>query len=102
MVDAVTQHSKTVTTTMGIPGATSTNTAGIPAATAMAKAADTVVLVVGTDLDWAAEGHDAKTIVFTDAQTQLINNVTAVAKKPVVVVLLTATPLDIYVRLCCH
>ena len=40
-------------------------------------------------------GHDAKTIVFSDAQKQLIANVTAVAKKPVVVVLLTATPLDI-------
>ena len=57
MVDAVTQHSKTVTTALGVPGATSSSTAGIPAAVRMAKAADTVVLVVGTDLNWAAEGQ---------------------------------------------
>ena len=57
--------------------------------------ADTVVLVVGTDLNWAAEGHDAKNISFTDAQDALISKVSAAAKKPVIVVLLTATPLDI-------
>lgn len=96
MVDAVQQYtgSKTVTT-LGVPKATSADTSGIPAAAAMAKAADTVVLVVGTDLEWAAEGHDATRINFTEAQTQLITEVTQAAKKPIVVVLLTATPLDI-------
>merc|ERR1712232_918404 len=61
----------------------------------MAKDADFVVLAVGTDLSWSAEGHDAKNISFTDAQTALIEQVAAAAKKPVVVVVMTATPLDI-------
>ena len=68
---------------------------GIPAAVAMAKAADTVVLAVGTDLGWSAEGHDAATINFTAASAALIEQVAAAAKKPITVVLLTATPLDI-------
>jgi hypothetical protein len=67
----------------------------IPAAVEMAKAADTVVLVVGTDLTWAREGHDAETITFSPAQIALIGNVTAAAKKPVILVLMTATPLDL-------
>ncbi len=43
-------------------------------------------------MSWAAEGHDATSIAFSNGQTQLIQ---AVAKNPVVVVTLTATPLDI-------
>jgi hypothetical protein len=54
-----------------------------------------VVVVLGTDLDWAAEGHDATSISFTAAQLALVANVSAAAKKPVVVVILTATPLDL-------
>merc|ERR1711998_275591 len=49
---------------------------------------------VGTDLTWAHEEHDADSITFTDAQTQLIEQVSAVAKK-VVLVTYTATPLDL-------
>ena len=59
MVDAVQQHAAHTVTTLGVPGATSNDVSGIPAAVTMAQAADTVVLVVGTDLNWAAEGHDA-------------------------------------------
>ena len=51
-----------------------------------AEAADTVVLAVGTDLQWSAEGHDATTINFTAASTALIEQVAAAAKKPIVVV----------------
>ena len=46
---------------------------------AVAAAADTVVLAVGTDLTWAAEGHDATSISFTDAQLQLIEQTAAAA-----------------------
>ena len=46
----------------------SNDTSGIAAAVTMAEDADEVILAVGTDLTWAAEGHDAKTITFTDAQ----------------------------------
>ena len=61
----------------------------------MAKSADTVILAVGTDLSWAAEGHDAKSIAFTDAQKELVKQCADAAKKPITVVILTATPLDI-------
>ena len=98
LVDAVKRYAPKpgqVLTVAGVPKATSTNASGIPAAVAMAKTADTVVLAVGTDLDWAAEGHDAKNLSFTDAQTALIAEVAMAAKQPLVVVLFTATPLDI-------
>ena len=96
LVDAVKKYAtKPVVTAAGVPNAISTNMSGIPAAVALAKTVDTVVLAVGTDLDWAAEGHDAKSISFTHAQTVLISEVAAAAKKKIVVVLFTATPLDI-------
>jgi beta-glucosidase-like glycosyl hydrolase len=94
-VDAVAKYASKVVSVAGVPTALSTDTSGIPAAVAMAKAADTVVLVVGTDLKWASEGHDAETITFTDAQTQLIEQVSAAAKKPITVIYMTAVPLDI-------
>ena len=65
------------------------------AAVDAAKAADIVILAVGTDLEWAHEEHDAETIVFSDGQTQLIEQVSAAAKNPVVLVTMTATPLDL-------
>jgi len=52
-------------------------------------------LAVGTDLSWSAEGHDAESIVFSGGQTKLISAVTAAAKSPVIVVVFTATPLDL-------
>lgn len=67
----------------------------IPEAVQVAKQADQVVLVVGTDLSWAAEGQDAATIVFNKGQRVLIESVAQAAARPVVVVLLTATPLDL-------
>ena len=73
----------------------SNDTSDIPAAIAAAKAADTVVMGIGSDLTWAAEGHDALSISLTDAQSELIAAVADVAKQPIIVVVLTATPLDI-------
>jgi hypothetical protein len=86
----------------------------VPAAVATAAAADTVVLIVGTDLTVASEGNDAVNITFSEAQLYLINQVrnhgnylvffcsifnvkkvAAAAKKPVVVVTMTAVPLDL-------
>lgn len=56
----------------------SNDTSGIAAAVAMAAKADTVILALGTDLSWAAEGHDAKTITFTAAQLELYTKVSAI------------------------
>jgi beta-glucosidase-like glycosyl hydrolase len=60
-----------------------------------AKAADTVILGIGTDLSSAAEGHDALGISLSEGQTKLVEAVAAAAKKPIIVVMLTAVPLDI-------
>lgn len=54
-----------------------------------------MVLALGTDLTWAAEGHDATRITLNKGQAALLAAVAAAARRPVVVVLLTATPLDI-------
>jgi len=67
----------------------------IPAAVAAARAADIVILGVGTALSWAAEGHDAASITFSEGQRQLIQQVADAAKKPVIVVQFSAVPLDL-------
>jgi len=54
-----------------------------------------VVLAVGTNLDIAREGHDTTTVDFSRGQIELIQQVANAARKPVIVVLLTANPLDI-------
>ena len=81
----------------GVPNATSNDTTGVPAAAALASTADRVVLVLGTSLDWAREGHDATQINFTSAQKALLHATLAVAKNPITVLLMTAVPLDISV-----
>ena len=96
MVDAVKKHSSAeVVMSLGVPTVLSDDTSGIAAAVEMAKGADEVILAVGTDLSWAHEEHDADNITFTAAQAQLISQVAEAAKKPVVVVTYTATPLDL-------
>lgn len=96
MADAVTTHSSAgVSVTLGVPNVLSPDTSGIDAAVAAAKAADEVILAVGTDLSWAHEEMDAHNITFTDAQAELIEKVASAASKPVVVVVYTATPLDL-------
>jgi len=95
MVDAIQQYVSNTVTAFGVPSVSSNDTSGVAAAAQMAAAADAVVLVVGTDLSLAREGSDAVGITLSDGQLALIGNVTAAAKKPVTVVLLTAIALDI-------
>ena len=100
LADAVEQHSGArATVDFGVPSVLSSDTSGIAAAVALAKEADEVILAVGTDLSWAHEEHDAQNITFTAAQAQLIEQVAAAAKKPVVLVQFTATPLDLSAQL---
>ena len=68
---------------------------GIAKAVALCAAADTCVVAVGSDLSWASEGHDASNISYTDAQQQLVTQAAAASKKPIIVVTLTAVPLDL-------
>merc|ERR1712038_637535 len=95
MVDAVSQYIPNTFTAKGVPNVKSNSTRLIPEAIAMAKTVDTVVMVVGTDLTVAMESKDAVKITFSGGQTNLINQVAAAAKKPIIVVTLTAVPLDI-------
>lgn len=83
------------TSTKGVPDPKSSDTSGVAAAAKLAADADEVVMAVGTDLKWAAEGHDATSISFSDGQLALIKACADAAKKPIIVVTLTATPLDL-------
>ena len=96
MVDAVQQYVPKTTFVKGVPGVASDDTSGIANATAAAKASDATVLVLGTDLTTAHEGHDATNLSLSAAQLQLAKTVaTAASPKPVVVVMMSAVPLDI-------
>ena len=64
-------------------------------AVAAASTVDAVVLALGTDLNYAREGRDAPSIRLPADQLRLVQEVAAAARKPITVVLLTATPLDI-------
>ena len=98
-VDAVARFAKATPSALGVPDVKSSDTSKIADAAAMAAAADDVVLAVGTDLSWAREGSDASSIAFSDGQTALIEAVAKAAKKPVTLLLLTATPLDLSAQL---
>jgi hypothetical protein len=95
VVDAVQQYVKTVTYDAGLVSTLTPNTSGIPAAAAAAAAAEVVVLALGTDLSAAAEGHDAINISLPYGQMKLLEAVTAAASNPIIVVMITAVPLDI-------
>ena len=96
MVDAVQEHfSFTVGNATGVPDPQSSDVSKVPAAAAMAAAADATILVLGTDLNWAREGHDAVNITLSEGQLALAAAVAKAAPHPIVVVTLTAVPLDL-------
>ncbi len=55
-------------------------------AVALARDADAVVLVVGTDSEWESEGHDRESLHLPGSQEQLIDRVLAANSRTVVVV----------------
>ena len=75
-------------TCVGLPNA-KYNATSVAAAAQLAAAADVVIVVVGSGLKMAAEGNDISNISFPDGQAQLIEQVAAAAKKPIVVVTVT-------------
>ena len=101
MIDAVATYmtaSGTVSS-LGVPTVNSNDTSGVAASAKQAAAADQTVLVLGTDLTDAREGSDATTLAFSEGQLALIEAVAAACaaakKPPLVVVTITAVPLDI-------
>ncbi|XP_074576683.1 beta-xylosidase/alpha-L-arabinofuranosidase 1-like [Curcuma longa] len=65
-----------------------------PAKSAAAQT-DVTVLVVGTDLSVEAESLDRETLLFPGLQGQLIDEVTAASKGPVILVMMSGGPFDI-------
>ena len=95
MVDAVTIHAPNTKTAPGVPSVLSNDLSLIPEAVTLAKSVQVVILVLGTDLSAAAEGHDAVNITFSNGQLALVAAITDAVAGPVIVVTLTAVPLDI-------
>eukprot|EP01052_Picozoa_sp_SAG31_P011239 SAG31_NODE_632_length_13389_cov_4.818360_10_plen_518_part_00 len=95
MVDAIAQHVADAQYVAGLPTTLSMDISGVPAAVAAAEKADVVVLALGTDLSSAHEEMDAVNISLPWGQLALLSAVTNASKSPVVVVMLTAVPLDI-------
>lgn len=97
MLDAISHYvpHAAVKYAAGVPSVLSANTSGVAAAAALAKEADVTVLVLGTDLTVAKENHDAVNLTFSHGQLALVDAVTAVSARPVVVITLTAVPLDL-------
>jgi beta-glucosidase len=62
-------------------------------AVALARDADAVVLVVGTDADWESEGHDRTTLALPGAQGDLVERVLDANPRTAVVVN-AASPID--------
>ena len=101
MVNAIETYmpgSKTVTS-LGVPTVKSNDLSKINASAKQAANADQTILVLGTDLTDAEEGTDATSITFSNGQLALIEAVAAACvaanKPPVIIVTLTAVPLDI-------
>ncbi len=94
MVDAISRHAA-VTSALGVPSVTSADTSGVAAAAALAAKADVTVLVLGSDLSVAREGHDAVDIALPEGQAKLSAAVAKAARRPVIVVTLTAVPYDL-------
>ena len=97
VIDAVSAYLPGITVSYmaGVSSVLSDDTANVSKAAALAKTADVVVLVLGTDLGVACENRDAVNITFSDGQLALAAAVAAAAKRPITVVTLTATPLDL-------
>jgi hypothetical protein len=99
MVDALETYIKTNGSVAYAAGVSSTlappNTTEIEEAAALAKDKDAVVLVLGTDLTSAHEEFDAHNITIPEGQWALTRAVATAATVPVVVVIMTAVPLDL-------
>ena len=95
MVDAIQQYVRGAVFVKGVPSVSSTDTSGIANATTIAKSSSMTVLVIGTDLGTAHEGHDAVNLTLSPAQLLLVESVAQAAHKPVTVVLMSAVPLDL-------
>jgi beta-glucosidase-like glycosyl hydrolase len=73
----------------------SSDTSGFAAAISAAKAADVTIMVMGLDESQEAEGHDRTSIAVPGKQNDLIGQVSAASKGPVILVILSGGCVDI-------
>lgn len=66
-----------------------------PQATDAAKNSDATIIIAGLDLSIEAEGLDRVNLLLPGFQTQLIEQVTAAARGPVILILMCAGGVDI-------
>lgn len=93
LADTVGAHASKVQAFLGLSNVSAT---GVDAnAVAAARTADRVILGIGTDLSIAAEGHDTASIVLPAGQVDLVKQVAAAAKEPIVVIVFSAVALDL-------
>lgn len=71
------------------------STADFPEALSIAKKAEYVILMAGLDLTQETEDLDRYSLLLPGHQTDLINSVASVTKKPVVLVLTGGGPIDV-------
>ena len=69
--------------------------AGIAAAVAAANGAEAVCVVAGLDGKQEGEGHDRSSLLLPSGQSALIKAVAAAASKPIVVLLMSGSALDV-------
>ncbi|KAL0733399.1 hypothetical protein Bca4012_009609 [Brassica carinata] len=79
---------------LGCPNVACTE-ADIDSATSLAASADSVVLVMGTDLSIEREDHDRVDLFLPGKQQQLVTEVAKAAKGPVVLVIMSGGGLDV-------
>ncbi|KJE94694.1 beta-xylosidase [Capsaspora owczarzaki ATCC 30864] len=73
----------------------STDTSGFVAAAAAAKAADATIVVVGLNQTVESENLDRTTLVLPGVQAELILALTAAARGPVILVVMSGSPIDL-------
>eukprot|EP01045_Picozoa_sp_COSAG04_P003181 COSAG04_NODE_127_length_24502_cov_31.657583_15_plen_471_part_00 len=69
--------------------------AEVAAAVAAAKRAEAVCVVVGLDGTQEGEGHDRTSLLLPGNQTELVEAVAAAASKPIVVIVMSGSGLDV-------
>ena len=97
MIDAIASYvpHASITHAAGVPSVLSDDTSGVAAAAGLARAAQTTVLVLGTDLSVARENLDAVNLTYARGQLALVAAVAAASATPVTIVTFTAVPLDL-------
>ncbi|XP_047325301.1 probable beta-D-xylosidase 6 [Impatiens glandulifera] len=95
IVDGMQRYVKKTTYASGCVDVSCATKAGFSEALSVAKESELVVIVVGLDLSQETEDHDRRSLLLPGYQTDLVNSIASVSKKPVILVLTGGGPLDV-------